>query len=167
MVSSSRSFGERVRRNHALEHATLHVLAREMPDLALMGRSDGRGFSLYGEVDTESVRLAVHEALDRLREGEAALAVHPNCGTNLAVGALLAAGAVLLGIVGSQRERWRRWPLTFLGLAGALTLSAPLGPEVQRRWTTDPSMEGVSIGEVRAVRRGRLPVHEVQIEHAG
>lgn len=165
MVSSPRSFGERVRRNHALEHATLHVLSREMPNLSLVGRSDGRGFQLYGDVDTESLELAVYEAYERLRAGEVGLRVHANCGTNVAVGLLLAGAAFVLGIVGGRRERWRRWPLTFLGLAGAVTLASPLGPEVQRRWTTDPNMDGVSIGAIRCERRGRLPVHRVEVRH--
>lgn len=165
MVSSPRSYGERVRRNHALEHATLHVLAREMPGLSLVGRSDGRGFQLYGDIDTESLRLAVYEAYERLRAGETGLRVHPNCGTNLAVGMLLVGAAFVLGIVGSRREQWRRWPLTFLGLAGAMTLSQPLGPEVQRRWTTDANMEGVTIGEIRRERSGRIPVHRVVVDH--
>ena len=167
MVFSPRSFGERIRRNHALEHATLHVLTREMPDLSLVGRSDGRGFLLYGEVDTVSLGPAVQEGYERLQDGEAALCVHPHCGTNLAVGVLLAGAAFLLGILGSRRERWRRWPLTFLGLAGAATLATPLGPEVQRRWTTNPDMEGVSIGEIRCLRRGRLPMHRVEVQHEG
>jgi len=167
MDSSPRSFGERVRRNHALEHATLHVLAREMPDLNLVGRSDWRGFMIYGEIDTESLRLAAREAFERLRAGQVHLAVHPQCGTNLAVTGLLAGLAVVIGLLGSRHERWRRWPLTFLSLAGALTLAAPLGPAVQRRMTTNPDMGGVSIGEVMCLRRGRWAVHRVEIEHEG
>jgi hypothetical protein len=165
MVFSPRSFGERIRRNHAVEHATLHVLAREMPDLKLMARTDARGFLLYGDVDTESIRLAVWEGFERLRAGEARLSVHPNCGTNLAVGAALSGLAFLLGLLGSRRARWRRWPLTLLGLVGAMTLSTPLGPRVQRRWTTSPDMRGMAIGEIRSLSRGRIPVHRVEIEH--
>ena len=36
------------------------------------------------------VRAATHEALQRLQAGEAELAIHPNCGTNLAVGLSMA-----------------------------------------------------------------------------
>ncbi len=164
---SPRSFGERVRRNHALEHATLHVLAREMPHLSLVGRSDGQGFLIYGDVDTDSLRLAAHEAYERLQNGEVHLGVHPNCGTNLAVGIVLSAVAVLVGILGSQNKPSRRWPLTFLGLAGAMTLATPLGPEVQRRYTTDPDVTGVSLGKVVRLRSGRWAVHRVEIEHEG
>jgi hypothetical protein len=166
-MASSRSFGERVRRNHALEHATLHVLAREMPDMSLLGRSDWRGFALYGNVDTESVRAAVEEAYERLQRGERHLAVHPHCGTNMAVTGLLTGAAVLLGLWATQRERRARWPLTIMAAVGAFSLATPLGPEVQRRYTTNPDMSGVHVAEVRCSRQGRMPVHQIIIEHEG
>ncbi len=156
-----------MRRNHALEHATLHVLAREIPSLNLVGRSDGEGFMLYGDIDGESIHCAVREAYARLQRGEGNLSVHPNCGTNLAVGIVLAGAAYAVGMLSGlngQRRRWR-WPLTILGMAGAMVLSRPLGPEVQRRWTTDPDMTGVSIGQVTCLSNGRIPVHRVEIEH--
>lgn len=165
MAPSSRSFAERVRRNHALEHATLHVLARDMPGLSLVGRSDWHGFLIYGQVDTDALRQAVLEGWERLRSGQSQLCIHPRCGTNLAVTCVLAGAAILAGGLVSRLTGRRRWPLTVLGIAGALTLAAPLGPEVQRRMTTDADMEGVSIGEVRCERRGRLPVHRVEILH--
>jgi hypothetical protein len=164
-MASSRSFGERVRRNHALEHATLHVLARAMPTLSLLGRSDWRGFTLYGNVDTESVRAAIDEAYARLQRGERHLAVHPNCGTNMAMTGLLAGAAILLGLWATQRERRARWPLTIMAVAGAFSLSTPLGPEVQRRYTTNPDMSGVRVVEVRRSSQGRMPIHQVIIEH--
>ena len=45
---------------------------------------------LLGDVPTEQVESAVREALQRLKAGERGLAVHPNCGTNLATTGLLA-----------------------------------------------------------------------------
>ena len=165
MGSSTRSFSERVRRNHSVEHATLHVVARDYPDLSLVGRSDWGGFTIYGPIDTEVLRQAAHEAYDRLRAGQTDLAVHPNCGTNLAVTGLLVGAAVLVGLIGGRGNRWRRWPLTFASLVGALTLAAPLGPAVQRHMTTNPDMEGVEIRNVTRVRGGRMPIHRVEIEH--
>jgi len=61
-----------VRRNHALEHATIHVLVRRRrPHKRLMvaGRSTDRGFFVYGAVDTDELHMAVSEALARLRGG--------------------------------------------------------------------------------------------------
>jgi hypothetical protein len=86
----------RIRRNHALEHATIHLLSARPVRTLLVGRSDSRGFYLMGEVPTDDVESAVLQALARLRAGEARLAVHPNCGTNLVTGAALAGTASFL-----------------------------------------------------------------------
>jgi N-methylhydantoinase B len=52
-----------LRRNHALEHATLHVLAQQFPQALLAGRADARGFVLYGSVPGAAVQAAAHSAL--------------------------------------------------------------------------------------------------------
>jgi hypothetical protein len=96
----------RIRRNHGLEHATIHVLSEGHKRFSAQGNSDHRGFHLniYGDVTEEEVAAAVTEAHRRLRAGERHLAVHPNCGTVLvttAVLATLAAQAVL------SFEQWR------------------------------------------------------------
>ena len=67
----------RVRRNHGLEHATIHVLSERYPNTTFIGRSDGKGFYIYGQVATDVLRAAVNEALTRLRNGEHSLAIHP------------------------------------------------------------------------------------------
>lgn len=167
MASSPRSFAERVRRNHALEHATLHVLSREIPNLNVVGRSDWEGFVVYGEVPLRTLERAAHEGWERLRNGEVHLSVHPQCGTNLAVAGVLAGAAMLIGLLVSRDGRRRRWPLTALSVMGAVFLSAPLGPVVQRRLTTNPDMEGVFIAGVSQVRGGRWPTYRVRIEHEG
>src|SRR5581483_6864729 len=68
----------RTRRNHGLEHATVHVLNKPVS-----GRSDAGGFWLMGDVSTSEVEAAAREALRRMQNGEHQLAVHPNCGTGL------------------------------------------------------------------------------------
>jgi DNA polymerase-3 subunit delta len=72
----------RVRRNHGLEHATLHILSQHSPKRPLAGHSDTRGFWVLGNVPTDEVQEAVAEAIRRMNAGEQNLAVHPNCGTN-------------------------------------------------------------------------------------
>ena len=47
----------RIRRNHGLEHATIHVLSEANPRRRLIGRSDYGGFWLLGEVSTEELAL--------------------------------------------------------------------------------------------------------------
>src|SRR3990172_13066226 len=86
-----------IRRNHALEHATIAVLlARLGRDVRMIGRATRNGFYLYADVPTEQLELAANEALARLRRGESHLAVSPMCGTNLAVAGMLAGVASLL-----------------------------------------------------------------------
>ena len=83
----------RVRRNHGLEHATIHVLSEKYRGFSAQGHSDHRGFSLnvYGDIKEDQVREAVREAYLRMKNGEHELAVHPNCGTALLTTATMAA----------------------------------------------------------------------------
>jgi len=154
----------RTRRNHALEHATIHLLARRFSGVSLAGRSDGRGFYLLGNVRTEDVEEAAHEALRRLRGGERQLAIHPNCGTNFltaGVVAGLAAFGALLGPGRSARSRFERLPAVLLASTAALMLTHPLGSAVQQHVTTSSEMGELAIREVRPVRSGRMHLHRV------
>ncbi|RIK17746.1 MAG: hypothetical protein DCC51_12015, partial [Anaerolineae bacterium] len=96
----------RIRRNHGLEHATIHVLSEGHKRFSAQGNSDHRGFHLniYGDITEDEVNAAVDEAYRRLRAGEHHLAVHPNCGTVLVTTAALAtlAAQTMLAL-----ENWR------------------------------------------------------------
>ena len=83
---------DRTRRNHGLEHATMTLLAQTHRGVALVGRSTPAGFYLYGNVSTEAVNDAAHEALRRMKTGEHHLAVHPTCGTNFVVAGIFEIG---------------------------------------------------------------------------
>ena len=63
------------RRNHALEHATLHMLAHTHTG-TMAGHSNPTGFFLLGNFSTQDVWAAATEALERLRGGESGLAIH-------------------------------------------------------------------------------------------
>src|SRR5437868_950864 len=95
-------FGRRIRQNHALEHATITILSRMVPNLSVSARSSSDGFIVFGDVDLGLLRRAIDEALARLQAGEAELAIHPNCGTNLAVGVSLITLGTLLGMASNQ-----------------------------------------------------------------
>jgi hypothetical protein len=151
------------RRNHALEHATLHVLAAKFPERHMAGHSNPSGFFILGNFSTEEVTLAVHQALARLRSGERQLAIHPGCGTNLATSVLLS-GAMAWLPLRHSRSRWSRWGLLPLALALALlglVVSQPLGPVLQAKVTTEAEMGDLQIVEVRPVFGGRYPAHYV------
>lgn len=128
-----------VRQVHALEHATVWVLSHRVryPDIQLLGGlSTEQGFYLSGRVSTLAVQQATTEALERITAGEWGLAVHPECGTNLSVGMLLAAGlasGVLLCLPKGPVEQ-----LLGLGFAGAVAahITPDLGRLAQRYVTT-------------------------------
>jgi hypothetical protein len=140
-----------VRSNHALEHATLHVLQEKGVRIPMGGISDAGGFWIYGELTTEELAAAAQEALRRLNEGESDLAVHPNCGTNIAVSALSAGGLAWLTMVGTKGNagrRLRRLPVAALmGMIG-YRLAQPLGPRVQETITTNAEVTGLKITDV-------------------
>jgi len=155
----------RLRRNHALEHATIHLLSARVPRTLLIGRSDARGFYLAGEVATEALQQTVHQALARLRAGEAGLAVHPNCGTNLMTGAILAGSASFLVAGLTRRRRWSdwldQWPVALLAAALSLVAAQPLGTALQRRVTTAAQPGGLRILSVRRLRARTPTLHRV------
>lgn len=128
-----------IRRNHGLEHATIHILSRRNNNLSLVGRSDWNGFTLYGPVDTAEVRHAATEALHRLRRGESELAVHPRCGTVLATTGLLTGLAAFLAVSldggSGRRFRWGSIPAVVLAATAAAILAQPLGMLFQKRVT--------------------------------
>ena len=154
----------RVRRNHALEHATLQVLAEKNPRLRMAGYSDPKGFWLVGEIETSEVEEGVRQALDRLKGGEHNLAIHPNCGTNLVTTGFLAGAFAWLGMVGagrSSRDRIERLPLVISLVTLGMLVSQPLGPLMQAHVTTSAATQGMEIVKVERMQRGDVPLHRV------
>lgn len=150
-----------VRRNHALEHATIAVLlAKVGPNTRLVGRASGDGFYIYGKVPTDKIRESAAEALARLKEGESQLAVSSLCGTNLAVAGILAGLASLLAL--GNRSRWERLPNVLMAAVVAVVGAQPLGRVVQRYVTTSADVQGLEIVDVTATGRGLAPLHKVK-----
>ena len=150
-----------VRRNHALEHATIAVLLGKVgPSTRLIGRASADGFYFYGNVPTDKIRESVVEALVRLKAGESQLAVSPLCGTNLAVAGILA-GLASLAVVGN-RSRLERLPNVLMAAVVAVVGAQPLGRLVQRYVTTSPDVEGLEIVAVTTTARGLAPLHKVK-----
>jgi hypothetical protein len=139
-------FGRRIRQNHALEHATITILSGYIPDLRVSARSSSRGFTIFGDVDLGQLRRALDEALTRLQAGEAQLAIHPNCGTNLVVGFSLGALGTLLGLY-SSRASTRIASAAASSFAGVMA-ARPLGEYVQKHFTTLPDLQGVRVTEI-------------------
>ncbi|MFQ6016536.1 MAG: DUF6391 domain-containing protein [Anaerolineae bacterium] len=150
-----------LRRNHALEHATMHLLTQRHPGLRLVAHATLSGFTLYGEVDTQEVSSAVTEAISRLQGGEHHLAVHPRCGTNIATAGLLAGLATFIVMRG--KGRLRKLPRALLASVAALVVAQPLGLGIQARLTTLPDLEGAFIEEVTRQQMANLIVHRVKV----
>ena len=157
-----------VRRNHALEHATLHILSRKYKNQSIGGYSDMSGFWIIGEIPTEDIQEAVEEGLQRLRNGEAQLAVHPNCGTNYVVSGLIVGSLAWLGMLNSGssiRKKMDRLPLIVSLVTVGLILAQPLGPLFQQKVTTDSNPGGLSIYEITHFMRHGVNMHRISTHH--
>jgi hypothetical protein len=151
------------RRNHALEHATIHMLSAKYPERHLAGHSNPTGFFVLGNVTTEDLKSAVAEAWTRLRAGESELAIHAGCGTNFATTALLAGGMAWFPLSGAKSLRRRLWLLPFAVAFGVLgfVLSQPLGPFLQAKVTTEAELGNLQIEDIIPLRRRGVAVHRV------
>lgn len=152
----------RTRQHHAIEHATIHLLTERVPQQRFSGYSDPAGFTLYGATPEAVVRQAVADALVRLQAGESSLALHPNCGTNLAVTALLVTLATLIG--GSGRRPWLdRFVTALLCVLPALVLARPLGYRAQG-YTTLADVADRWVSEIRPVQIAGKQAYRVLFE---
>ena len=154
----------RIRRNHGLEHATLHVLVERRRRRLLAGHSNLSGFWIIGEVATEELESAVREALQRMRDGEKMLAVHPNCGTNFVVAGVMAGACAALAMFGSGRrlrDQFERLPLAITLATLALIAAQPLGMFLQETITTSGDPGTLEVVEVIPAALGNLQTHRV------
>jgi len=176
------SLVSRVRRNHALEHATVQVLDERHRGLRLVGRASPGGFYIWGNLTTEKVLAAAQEGLQRLQAGQRHMAIHPNCGSNFVVAGVLAGlGAFLVaeGYKKSDRSangaakpqflgRFMNW-LNRLSLACTVAtlgviLARPLGALFQTHVTTQADVGDMRIvGITRESRLGSV-VHRIHTE---
>jgi hypothetical protein len=148
------------RRNHALEHATIHLLSRTNSSKRMAGHSNPTGFFLLGDLNTQEIWAAATEAHTRLNGGEAGLAVHPGCGTNMATSTLLSAAFAWLPL---RKKRATFWTLLLIPISLLLALlgyqlSRPLGPWLQKYVTTEANLGSMQIIDIIPVRKG---VHRV------
>lgn len=148
------------RRNHAVEHATLKVLARKYEDKNLAGHSNPTGFFLFGDLAMDDIRSAIHEAMNRLRAGEKDLAIHPGCGTNMATSMILPASFAWIPFQSTRSFRWRLLliPVALMFAIFGWVLSKPLGPWMQRHVTTEADLGNLQLIDVVRVRKGMYRV---------
>jgi hypothetical protein len=154
----------RIRRNHGLEHATLHILSERKRNTNMAGHSDPGGFWVLGDFSLEEVQQAVDEALARMRQGEHDLAVHRNCGTNYVTAGMLAglvAGASMLSAGSRVRDKVERLPLAMVLATLALIAGQPLGRKIQQNITTCGDPGEMEIVGISSTKRGGMMAYRV------
>jgi hypothetical protein len=155
----------RIRRNHALEHATIHVLSARNPKSTIVGRSDHHGFFLYTSLPQPAIEEGAQIALDRLRAGEHRLAIHPNCGTNLLTAGVLSGLAAYFSIQGSgdkdQRGKLERLPFAIMSAIVGLIIAQPLGSRVQQYLTTKADPGSLEISTVKKSRSAKGSLYRI------
>jgi hypothetical protein len=157
----------RIRRNHGLEHATLHVLAERHPGVPMAGHSDSAGFWILGDLTMGDIEGSVQEALVRLQAGETKLAVHPSCGTNFATAGILAglaASLAMFGVGKRLRDNFERLPTAIVFATMALIVAQPLGLMLQEQITTSGNPGDLRVVEIQPHGQGRMTAHRVITE---
>ena len=150
-----------LRRNHALEHATMSVLLGKIrAGSRLVGRATPNGFYIYGDTSTEEVSQAAEEGLARLKQGEHNLAVSPFCGTNLVATAMLTGVAAMLAMRGQKRTN--RLPQVLLATLTAVTLAQPVGRLAQKHLTTTADVTALNIAGVTSKGAGMRTRHKIR-----
>jgi hypothetical protein len=154
----------RIRRNHGLEHATLHVLSEKFPRTSMAGHSDAGGFWILGDVPQDAVERAVATALERLRKGEADLAIHPNCGTNFVTSGTFAGIAASMAMFGAgkrMRDKLERVPLAASLATLALIAAQPLGLYLQEQVTTSGIPGDLEVVEISHNPRSNINAYRI------
>lgn len=144
-----RRWANAVRRNHALEHATVAVLLARHGPTRIAGRASVDGFLILGDVDPGELTSCAQEALQRLKAGQSSLAVSPLCGTNIAVAGFVAAAAATAVL--STGNKVSRFPNAFMAAMVGVVAAQPLGRMVQQHITTRPDLDGVEVIDTRTI----------------
>jgi ABC-type phosphate/phosphonate transport system permease subunit len=152
-----------LRQHHAIEHATMTIISGRAPGSQVVARSDLQGFIVYGSIDIQILQAAAEEALARLQAGEAALAIHANCGTNLVTAGIVSGLAAFVAGGGRNRSLWDRVPSAILGATLALIVAAPLGRWAQANLTTTSQVRGLRIASVVKIADNPVVRHRVVV----
>ena len=151
-------FGNKIlRRNHALEHATIAVMMEREPGRKLNGFSTDDGFFVQGVRSISEVESAAREAMRRLQNGEKRLAIHRNCGTTIVAANLLSAIFFLVTLGFFLYLGVGNLYLMILGsVVLAFALRIPLSLILQRFVTTDADLTNAEVGWVEPAQPGDL-----------
>lgn len=163
MFTTLNAITQRTRQHHGIEHATIHILSSRFPGRRFTGLSDPTGFTIFGEVDEQAMRRAAGDALLRLQAGEQSLAIHPNCGTNLATTGILATAAAMIGAAGRGRGLLDKFATALLLVIPAIIVSRPIGMRIQG-YTTTADVGDRWLVDIRPIQIGGVRAHRVTFD---
>lgn len=132
----------KLRRNHALEHATVNVLERKYGYKNLAGYADNNGFYILGVQNIYHVLDAARKGLVLLRQGRSDLAIHGRCGTSITAVNLISAVIFLLLLFFTGYFSLLN---VIIALAAANIFGPVLGRLVQKYFTTSPDVKEMEI----------------------
>lgn len=110
-----------LRKNHALEHATINVIEERFGPRRLSGYAAEDGFYILGTIDPSILEAAARTGHGRLLAGERELVVHRRCGTTIAAANFVSSAAFLALL-------WATQHFTFLNVIVALAIANLAGP---------------------------------------
>jgi len=132
-----------IRRNHAIEHATINVLEESAGHrLNVSGLSKEDGFYIAGIQNQEMIEQAAVNGLRLLKSGNCQLAIHRRCGTDVAIANFISAVVFFMLLFSTGL-------FSFLNIIVALLLSnlvSPyLGEIIQKYFTTSCEVGNMEI----------------------
>lgn len=140
------AINKKLRKNHALEHATINVLEEKLGRKNIFsGYARENGFYVFGPVSVDEVLYSSIEGRERLINDEKNLAIHNRCGTSIAVATFLTffTFLILLIVTGSINI----FLLLIAFLIGEI-LGPLLGKFTQAYFTTDTNVNDIKIIDV-------------------
>ena len=132
-----------IRRNHAIEHATINVLEQSAGyQLNISGLSQEDGFYISGIRNPEIVEGAAIRGLDLLKQGHYQFAIHRRCGTDIAIASFVTALIFLIMLFSTRKVSI--WNI-FIALLLSNFISPYLGEYVQKYFTTSCEVNNTEI----------------------
>jgi hypothetical protein len=150
------AFDSQLRRNHALEHATINVLEEKYPESKYSGFAERNGFKIIGLLPPpEIVYEAAQEGLRRLQNGEKNLAIHKKCGTSLIISNILFALLFLFILLAAHKFSFLTWLILIFF---TILISEPLGVFAQKYLTTKTDVKSLYIMDLEIEQPSSSPI---------
>lgn len=149
-----------LRRNHALEHATLNVFEERHGPSHLVGYALSDGFRIAGAIEPLELLDVAQEALRRLQRGEHQLAIHHRCGPSYLAAQVLVSAGALSFLLATHRLGLLDLPMI---VAVAIVLAPGVSRLLQRFATTATDVQGIAIegiGPLGQSLRNNLSVYD-------